>query len=419
MAPVRLILLTTALLLVACGPGETEEEQLVRIAREYLRAGRDGDADTWWELAATLKRNGIRETRLEYAGASPDDPFAFNVPEIPRDAAREMSESEFVEALFAQRKGPMERPALANPEIVIDEDTAEVRDPANRVRILLRREDGDWRVEADLYGEEYDWEPVVRMGEHGREILSIVKDLSRRHRYPMPLADLPGAERVDEKVGLRALIGVDAEGNYFFQEKPLDPDLLVERLMICAERDRNVEHPLRPSRVHALFVLHREARWKHALDAMHRAGHHTVRIRHVGFMTRQVSDYERYALHTRLRWLPKGWYPQRVSAVLTVGVGPVADRHLAAVRSAVAALELKGTETESGIRVALHPDLAAPAALSILVAVAASGDPDIHPVLAPDDATGWLLNGKPLAIDTKAEWGIEGPVRPDLVIRTR
>ncbi|MEN8150353.1 MAG: hypothetical protein ABFS86_11055 [Planctomycetota bacterium] len=416
-----IVLVVAASFFAACGG--SDEERIRSRVRGYFEALREGDREEIWDHWSRHRKNLLSELRLYLSAPRPVEPcwffeFAREArPDITPEVASGMEDREFYLWLRAEDEG-FEPPPLSEDAVVtITDDTAEIRDHDAKTVVYLRRESGAWKVDWIAAGEDYEGVIELETGPGGLEysMLSVVQDLSRRFWYRVPLPTLPGSVELPEDGSepFRVRIAVETDGRLLVREEPIAADALIEKLLIFAERERDMEHPLQPSRVQALLAVHREAKWSDALVALNCVSDFDVRIRNVALLTREESAYRRWAVAADvMRYLPKHRWPAPAFR-LSIGGGPATDERLSGLIAALRAR--KEPLPESGVTVALRPDASSEAALRVLVAVAAAGVQWIHPVADGTLTREWTLDGEPLEPGPKEEIGKLGPIDVKLV----
>ena len=382
MVPPRVLLaaLVPAVLLLAACPASPEAEA-EGVAREFLEAMDSEDWDGAWDAAAEDYRNLWRSMHDE-AWMAAEDRKLWSGPlgrlEEFREPIGELSPMEIhrgyheIEGWDLARRSPSgSEPA----ETAVEGECAVVRFPSADLRVFLRREEGDWRVETWGTGPEGD---VFRYtGPYGRELAWFgYTDIVRMDLPPegFPLLRLPGDRAVEKGEHRSVELIVAEDGTVTYKGEEFADDALRETLFRQAERKRDLGHPAQPSRIELNLAVHRKARWSHAEEVLLTALDWSVRMYRGTFLTR-IGDPWDWSGWTgvpyRLMSRPIPRYPDWPNPDVVVEIGPGArDAHVRCLLPALRALPPE--RLESGVRVRISPDVGAETALRALCVIAAN-----------------------------------------------
>lgn len=285
---------TCALLLLvflaACGMSESEENRALHVAREYLRAMDRGLIEYSWDLSSTRRQALWNELRDALVGESDDYEMRWFrdatfplfvedrvVPATGREAYLHVVGKE-------ERKPPI---AAGPPEIEIDGETAIVRYRSRNLALGLRREDGEWKI--DALGPADRGGVMVSTMASGRKVASWGwVDLTMKEIERVALPDVPGGSEFDRGAALLYLrIIVKADGTIRFKGQDYTLKELPRRLLVFAERMRDMDHPCQPSTTTVFLAAHREARWEYVQGVLYACAHHEIRIRNVTLVTEE------------------------------------------------------------------------------------------------------------------------------------
>jgi hypothetical protein len=301
-------------LAAACGMAESEEERAVHVAREYLRATDRGHFERSWDLCSTRRKALWDEVRDVLVGVStelPVRPYADAVrPIFVQSGVVPTSGREAYLLVVGneERETPI---AAGPPEIERDGDQAVVRYAVRNLAIGLRREDGEWRIDA--------MGPADRGGvwvdtlASGREIAWWGwADLEMKEIERVPLPEVPGGQEPD--CGARDLpirVIVHEDGRYEIKGRICSPARIVGRLQVFAERKMDMEHPEQPSVIPLSLAAHRGAPWPAVRGLLEACAHPEVRIRFVTFVTREGDWGEVEGFQIALRGTVAGFRPPK------------------------------------------------------------------------------------------------------------
>jgi len=407
--------------LAACATAPTEEESVLAAVEEIRLALAGDDADAVWDLFSTRHRNVYEEARRARAGeADPptaENPWPLDLGQlgtaVSREVAAGMTAREFYRALHE----PLEDvPALGGDvEIRFEDDRADVDDVAHRYRWWLRREDDAWTLDMLLHPEFHGAGMEVHTCASGREIvLAVTVELSRKKVHEVPLPVVPGEQALPHQ-GLETRVALERDGRVEMKGEFLgDPDLK-ERLLVHAERQRDLGHPLQYSTVPFLLAIHRELSWHRVEEVLWLMADLDVRIRRVTFLTAEYPD-DRRGVEVQLgaRARPTQVRYAEPDVEVRIGRADVTPARLSGLASALAAGP--DADFEKGIRVYVSPDLPVGDALSALVVVGRHHQVVHH--LAPEPFAGWTVDGEPVEPAETAESPPDpGTLHLTLVIR--
>ncbi|MEN8148716.1 MAG: hypothetical protein ABFS86_02765 [Planctomycetota bacterium] len=243
----------------------------------------------------------------------------------------------------------------------------------------------------------------------------IFVELSRKDFYEVPLPDVPGSSLVDEAVELRIRIVLDDDGRYVVEGKRMNGEELTRKLLVHAERKRDMEHYMQWSMVRGFLAVHRDGTWGDLESLLKIVADPDIRIRHAELATFEEKDsWDRRAIPLLMDVRQAKVAHLEPVIELRIGVGADEPGRLAALERILANAD--HDHVERGIRVAIDPKMSVGAALRALVVVARRGAPEL--LCVPDDGsvTGVIASGIPVkpAPGTPAETPVTIPLTLDL-----
>ena len=181
----------------------------------------------------------------------------------------------------------------------------------------------------------------------------VVADLVRKDLFVVPLPDVPGAVPVDEHVESRIRIALDIDGMYVVKGRRVGPKELTQKLLVYADRKRDLDHPMQWSMVRALLAVHRDVTWGDLEGLLRIVADPDVRIRHAELLTWESEDgWKRRAVPLVLDSFQPG-IARPVEPEVSLHVAPGASidlyrRGLACVSAETIAKGIRGCWTQPG-----------------------------------------------------------------------